>query len=113
MDLFDVCKIQEGNAQGWHNAPPFNETPGHTIYVDFIGPVQRGRRGHKVICSIIDSCSRVAFAWTSRWETSGALIDALSRWRAQHGPFKVLFLDNASYNSSSVIFCKGQGGDLS
>ena len=94
--------------RGERGSPPYSETLGHTIYVDFIGPVQGGRRGQKFICSIIDSCSRVALVWTSRKEDTQALIRALSQWRARHGPFKVLVLDNANYNSSYAIVRKGE-----
>ena len=41
-------------------------------------------------------------------ETLGALLEALSRWRALHGSFSVLVLDNATYNSSVAVVCKGQ-----
>ena len=90
------------------DAPPFSKTPGHTIYADFISPIQGGVQGQKHICSVIDSCSRVAHAKTNRTEDAGALIRALSEWVTQHGPFKVLVLDNASYNSGLAIFQKSQ-----
>ena len=47
-------------------------------------------------------------ACSSRVETSGALLAALGKWRALHGPFSVLVLDNATYNSSVAVVHKGQ-----
>ena len=89
-------------------APPFSETPRHTVYANFIGPMQGGVQGQKHICSIVDSCSRVAHAKVSRIEDAGALIRALLEWKTRHGPFKVLVLDNASYNSGSAVVQKSQ-----
>ena len=89
-------------------APPFSETPGHTIYADFIGPILGGARGQKHVCSVIDSCTRVAHAKVSRVENAGALIRTLQEWVTLHGPFKVLVLDNASYNSGLAVIRKSQ-----
>ena len=78
--------------------PPYAGVPGHTLYSDVIGLVLPGVGGRQYIITMIDSCTRMAMAKAVKRITSHAVLSVCREWRALHGPFKVLVLDNASYN---------------
>ena len=78
--------------------PPYAGVPGHTLYSDVIGPVLPGAGGRQYIITMIDSCTCVAMAKAVKKITSHAVLFVCREWRAIYGSFKVLVLDNASYN---------------
>ena len=83
--------------------PPYAGVPGHTLYSDVIGPVLPGSGGRQYIIVVVDSCTRVAMAKAVKKITSARVLEVLKDWKASRGPFKVLVLDNASYNKGRLL----------
>lgn len=72
---------------GMIDAPCVN----HTVCMDFIGPLQRGRHGHRYICTIIDAFSKYGDASSHVRNDTNAAIRLLQRWIEKQGvPHRIL-----------------------
>ena len=74
--------------RGYWRQPPFSLEPGHTVFMDFIGPVKVGRGGVKHIFCVVDSCTRMGGAWKYRTTESRNVIKGLNNWNSQYGKMK-------------------------
>ena len=77
--------------------------PGHTIYVDFVGPLVPGRFGVRYVHCIVDSAMRVGDAYPSACTDTSAVLRALERWSAERGYPKRIVADNAAYYESAEM----------
>ena len=88
--------------------PPYSLIPGHTVYVDLVGPLPDVYRvpWQKAYCyiqSMVDSATRMYSAHPLRSTDSGGALSGLDQWILSHGPISVLVTDNGStYNSKEV-----------
>ena len=87
--------------------PPVSLKPGHTLFVDIVGPFPEAR-GYEFIQCIVDSASRVVGACAIRSTDSSEAIRALELWIEKHGNFAVLVSDNATTYKSDQFrsWCK-------
>ena len=80
----------------WHQ-PPYSLVPGHTVYMDLIRPLERGRFGMKYIQCIVDTATRFGGAWRWRTSTGRNVVKGLNEWVKYKGPIKRIVTDNAPY----------------
>ena len=83
--------------------PPYSLEPGHTVHMDFIGPVKMGRGGVKFILCVVDSCTRMGGAWKFRTTQSQNVIRGLQDWIFRYGLIKRIVSDNAAYFTSDEM----------
>ena len=83
--------------------PPYAGERRHTLYSDVIGPVLPGQGGRQYIITMIDSCTHMAMAKAVKKISSHAVLTVCREWKALYGSFKVLVLDNASYNRGRTL----------
>ena len=109
------CKVYARFRRVWPRGPlgqpPFSLEPGHTVYMDFIGPVTAGRGGVRYIFSIVDSCTRMGGAWKFKATGSQNVITGLQRWTSRYGPISRIVSDNAAYFTSDELkrWCEQKG----
>ena len=107
----NLCTFPKVEAKGVWRQPPFSLEPGHTVFMDFIGPVKVGRGGVKHIFCVVDSCTRMGGAWKYRTTDSRNVIKGLNSWISQYGKMSRIVSDNAAYFSSEEMqaWCEKMG----
>ena len=106
-EICATCEIcakfrQQMKRREW-SQPPYSTVPGHTLYLDVVGPLIPGRGGVQYFQCIVDSATRMSAASKMRRITSANVIRALEGWIDKFGKFSVMVTDNAPYYSSDEL----------
>ena len=108
----EVCaRFRKVRPRGFWGQPPFSLEPGHTVFMDFVGPVTTGKGGVKYIFCMIDSCTRMGGAWKFRTTFSKNVIKGVQEWMFRYGSVVKLVSDNAAYFTSEELkrWCASKG----
>ena len=109
----DVCQqfrqLQHNVDLGMIDSP----TPNHTLCLDFIGPLPRGRHGYRFIATGIDAFTKFGTAQASK-TCSTQIIKLLKNWIALNGPPERILCDNGAAFISKEFesFCERHGVDI-
>ena len=100
----EVCAKfrQQMKRREWSQLP-YSTVPGHTLYLDVVGPLIPRRGGVRYIQCIVDSATRMSAASKMRRITTANVIRALEGWIDKFGRFTVMVIDNAPYYSSDEL----------
>ena len=100
----EICaKFRQPMKRREWSQPPFSVIPGHTLFLDVVGPLIPGRGGVQYIQCIVDSATRMSAAIKVRRVTTANVIRGLEGWIDRFGKFKVMVTDNASYYTSNEL----------
>ena len=104
--LCQQAKPAQDTRVGYHVAEPSTE-PLEKLFVDFVGPLTRTRRGNSAILVVLDSFSKFVMFYPVRRVTSQVVVDCLERnYLPAYGTPKIIVSDNAR------VFCSKQVKDL-
>ena len=104
--LCQQAKPAQDTRVGYHVAEPSTK-PLEKLFVDFVGPLTRTRRGNSAILVVLDSFSKFVTFYPVRRVTSQVVVDCLERnYFPAYGTPKIIVSDNAR------VFCSKQVKDL-
>ena len=88
--------------------PPYSLVPGHTVYVDLVGPLpdvmsEKDRKTLAYVQSMVDSATRWYMAHPVSSTDSAGAIEGLEAWVKARGKMSVLVTDNGPTYSSQEI----------
>lgn len=79
------------------------EYPMHTVQIDFIGPLVESDSGYRYIFTIVERCTRFAFAVAAKQNTSEVAAQALLRFCYLFGFPKQVISDRGSHFTGSLF----------
>jgi len=94
-ELCQRAKLAQTCHVGWHSAKPPTQ-PMDRLFVDFVGPLTRTKRGNSAILVVVDAFSKFVWFYTVRRMSSKAVMDCLERnYFPAYGTPNYLISDNA------------------
>ena len=100
-DLCQRAKPAQDTNVGLHAAQP-PSLPMEKVFVDFVGPLTRTRRGHSAILAVLDGFSKFVTFYPVRKISSQVVVDTLERnYFPMYGTPRAIVTDNVS-----VFRCK-------
>ena len=100
-DLCQRAKPAQNTNVGLHAAQPLS-LPMEKVFVDFVGPLTRTKRGHSAILAVLDGFSKFVVFYPVRRISSQAVVESLERsYFPMYGTPQAIVTDNAS-----VFRCK-------
>ena len=98
-ELCQRAKPAQNMRVGLHSAEPCSE-PMEKLFVDFVGPLVRSKRGNFAILVVVDAFSKFVFFYPVRRITAQGVLDCLERsFFPAYGTPKCVVTDNAR------VFC--------
>ena len=110
----DICQqfrqLQRNVDLGMIDSP----IPNHTLCLDFVGPLPRGRHGYRFIATGIDAFTKFGTAQASKTCSSSQIIKLLKNWFTLNGPPQRILCDNGAAFISKEFesFCERHGVDI-
>jgi len=102
-DLCQIAKLAQNMQLALHDAHPPSQ-PMEKVFIDFVGPLTRTRRGHNAILAILDGFSKYVIFHPVRKISSQVLVECLERnYFPMYGIPHTIVTDNASVFRSKPL----------
>jgi hypothetical protein len=110
----DVCyraKPAQNTQVGFHNSRIVTK-PMERIFIDFVGPIVRSRRGNLALLVVLDGFSKFVLMYPVRKITSSAVVDCLvGKYFPSYGIPNCIVSDNAAVFKSRLFYIVFLVGD--
>ena len=110
-DLCQRAKPAQNTKAGLHQATPASY-PLERVFIDFMGPLVRTKKGSQAILVVVDSFSKFVAFYPVRQITSAIVCEILeSRYFTAYGVPKSIVSDNAKVFKSKAFFIFALNGE--
>ena len=102
-DLCQRAKPAQNTKVGWHASEP-PSCPMETVFVDFVGPLIRSKRGNSAVLVVVDGFSKFVVFFPVRRISAQAVRDCMERhYFSAYGTPKNVVTDNAKVFCSRLV----------